>query len=189
MWRSGFNQFVPFIVTIAAIVFTDLLTGVALGMVVSVFFILRENLKIPYFFESKEHKSGDIIHINLAQEVSFLNKAAIKQTLAHIPANSYVIIDASDSFFIDHDVLELIKDFRDVKAGENGIRLELAGFKPAYEIDNTLRSQFVYSEAQGVETETAFGDVTVVQNNRPKKKHVELIEKLTNDNTNKALEA
>lgn len=170
-WSSGIYQFVPFVVTIGAIVFTDLLTGVALGMVVSIFFILRENLKSPYFFERKQHHTGDIIHLNLAQEVSFLNKAAIKQTLEHLPENSYVIIDASETLYIDHDVLALVKDFRDVKAEEKGIRLELVGFKPEYKIDNTLSRQLVYSQS-----ETGSEAVT---EHRPRKKHLELIRKLT----------
>lgn len=147
MWSAGFYQFIPFIVTIVAIVFTDLLKGVALGMIISVFFILRENLKSPYFFKRTEHQAGDIVHIKLSQEVSFLNKAAIKQTLEHLPENGYVIIDASETVYIDHDVLELIKEFQEIKAKEKGIRLELAGFLPEYKLNNTLGNQHVYSEA------------------------------------------
>lgn len=146
-WASGIYQFIPFIVTILAIVFTDLLKGVALGMVFSIFFILRENLKFAYFFERKKYEDGDIIHINLAQEVSFLNKAAIKMTLEHLPENSYVIIDASKTNFIDHDVVELIKEFHLEKAAERGIKLELVGFSPEYGVQNTLVSH-VYSEHQ-----------------------------------------
>src|SRR6185369_8884709 len=123
----------------------------ALGMVISIFFILRENLKSPYFFNHNEHHTGEIVHINLAQEVSFLNKAAIKLTLENMPEKSYVIIDASESLYIDHDVLELIKEFESIKAPERNIRLELVGFKPEYKIDNTLNRQFVYSEGEGTE--------------------------------------
>lgn len=148
MWKSGFYQFVPFIVTIVAIVFTDLLKGVALGMVISIFFILRENLKSPYFFKRTQHKEGDIVHIKLSQEVSFLNRAAIKQTLEHLPENGYVIIDASNTVYIDHDVLELISEFKEIKAKEKGIRIELIGFKPEYKLENTLENQHVYSEVR-----------------------------------------
>lgn len=168
MWRSGFYQFVPFIVTIVAIVFTDLLKGVALGMVVSIFFILRENLKTPYFFQRKEYQEGDIIHINLAQEVSFLNKAAIKLTLENLPENSYVIIDATETVYIDHDVLELIKEFQEIKAKEKNIRLELTGFLDIYDINNTLNKQHVYSEHT---VENSDESVTV----RPRQKYNELI--------------
>lgn len=144
-WSHGIYQFTPFIVTILAIVFTDLLKGVALGMVFSIFFILRENLKSAYFFERKKYEAGDIIHINLAQEVTFLNKAAIKMTLEHLPANSYVIIDATQTNYIDHDVLELIREFQAEKTEERGIRLDLVGFKPEYNIENSLNTH-VYSE-------------------------------------------
>lgn len=176
-WASGIYQFIPFIVTIGAIVFTDLLTGVALGMVISIFFILRENLKSPYFFERKEHHSGDIIHLNLAQEVSFLNKAAIKLTLEHLPENSYVIIDATETLYIDHDVLELIKEFQSTKIADRNIRLELVGFKPEYKIDNTLSRQNVYSSANP-ESESEISSNTVINNDSPRKKHVELIKTL-----------
>lgn len=170
-YAAGFYQFFPFVVTVVAIVFTDLLLGVALGMVISIFFILRENLKSPYFFQHNEHQTGEIIHINLAQEVSFLNKAAIKLTLENLPSDSYVIIDASETVYIDHDVLELIKEFREIKAVERNIRVECVGFKPEYKIDNTLSSQFVYSE--GTETEP-----TMVVNGVPRRRHRELIGKL-----------
>lgn len=170
-YAAGFYQFFPFVVTVAAIVFTDLLLGVALGMIISIFFILRENLKSPYFFQHNEHHTGEIIHINLAQEVSFLNKAAIKLTLENLPPDSYVIIDASEALFIDHDVLELLKEFREIKAVERNIRVECVGFKPEYKIDNTLSRQFVYSE--GTETEP-----TMAVNGVPRRRHRELIGKL-----------
>lgn len=179
-YAAGFYQFFPFVVTVVAIVFTDLLLGVALGMVISIFFILRENLKSPYFFQHNEHQTGEIIHINLAQEVSFLNKAAIKLTLENLPSDSYVIIDASETVFIDHDVLELIKEFREIKAVERNIRVESVGFKPEYKIDNTLNRQFVYSE--GAEEEPA-----MVVNGVPRRRHRELIGKLVDKS--KPLEA
>lgn len=150
MWADGKYQFVPFIVTIVAVVFTDLLKGVALGMSVSIFIILRENLKSAYFFQRKEYQ-GNTIHIRLAQEVSFLNKAAIKMTLEQMPKNSHVIIDASHTVYIDHDVLELLKQFKETQAPERGIQVELIGFTKDYEIDNTLKPQLVYSDVSETE--------------------------------------
>ena len=99
-WHYGKYQFVPFIATLLAVVFTDLLKGVALGIIISIIFVLRGNLKRAYIFRKEEYEDGDIIHIDLAQEVSFLNKAAIKSTLAKIPENSKVIIDAKDTVYI-----------------------------------------------------------------------------------------
>jgi MFS superfamily sulfate permease-like transporter len=137
MWKNGKFQFFPFIVTVVAVVFTDLLKGVAVGLVVSVFFILRGNMKLAYFFKKEEHHTGETIHIDLAQEVSFLNKAAIKQTLAHLPDETKVVINAANSVYIDHDVLELIRDFVSSGSKEKGIEVALVGFKEAYKIENT----------------------------------------------------
>ncbi len=136
-WHKGKYQFIPFIATLLAVVFTDLLKGVALGMAISIIFVLRGNLKRAYNFRKEEYAEGDVIHIDLAQEVSFLNKAAIKSTLNDIPENSKVIIDASDTVYIAHDVLDLIEEFRDVKSKEMHVKVKLVGFKKAYELDNT----------------------------------------------------
>lgn len=135
MWKSGKYQFIPFIVTVVAVVFTDLLEGVAIGLVVSVFFILRANLKLAYFFKKEEYQEGEVVTIKLAQEVSFLNKAAIKQTLNHLPKRSKLVIDATDTFYIDHDVLQLIRDFLNVGSQDKNIDVSLVGFKDEYEME------------------------------------------------------
>ena len=134
MWESGQYQFAPFIITVVAVVFTDLLKGVAIGLVVSIFYILRANLRLAYFFHKEDHHEGETINIKLAQEVSFLNKAAIKQTLNHLPPNARVVIDASDTFYIDHDVLELIRDFMSIGSKDKNIATTLVGFKSEYKI-------------------------------------------------------
>jgi MFS superfamily sulfate permease-like transporter len=134
MWHNGRYQFVPFLSTVLAVVFTDLLKGVAIGLVVSVFYILRANLKLAYFFKKEEYHGGETITIKLAQEVSFLNKAAIKQTLSQLPEGGRVEIDASDTFYIDYDVLQLIKDFLSTGSVEKNIRVHLTGFKEEYRL-------------------------------------------------------
>lgn len=135
MWKSGKYQFIPFIVTMVAVVFTDLLEGVAIGLVVSIFFILRANLKLAYFFKKEEYHEGEVITIKLAQEVSFLNKAAIKQTLNHLPDGSKVVIDATDTFYIDHDVVQLVKDFLNIGSKDKNIQVSLVGFKDEYTME------------------------------------------------------
>jgi MFS superfamily sulfate permease-like transporter len=124
MYKLGWDQFLPFIVTVLAIQFSDLLRGIALGMAVSVFFILRNNYKRAYFFHKEEHHAGEKITIQLAEEVSFLNKGSIVLTLDHLPDNSTVVIDGSKSQNIDMDVLEIIHDFKKTAELKN-IRLEL----------------------------------------------------------------
>ena len=135
-WHKGKYQFVPFIATLLAVVFTDLLKGVALGIIISILFILRGNLKRAYRFRKEKFEDGDVIRIDLAQEVSFLNKAAIKTTLSEIPENSRVVINASDTVYIAHDVLDLIHEFATIRASEENIKVKLKGFKKAYELDD-----------------------------------------------------
>lgn len=112
MWEHGKDQFIPFIITVLAVVFTDLLKGVALGMMVGIFYILRNNLRNPYFYNIEGNGDKKVIRIRLAQEVSFLNKAAIQYTLTHLPKEIDVIIDGTASMYIDKDVLEIIHNYK-----------------------------------------------------------------------------
>ena len=139
-WKRGKYQFVPFIATFLGVVFTDLLKGVALGIVISIIFVLKGNLKRAYNFRKEEYADGDVIHIDLAQEVSFLNKAAIKSTLMAIPENSKVIINAEDTVYIAHDILDLIREFKTTRAKDENIKVKLKGFKNAYQLENNVES-------------------------------------------------
>ena len=143
MFAIGKYQWVPFVVTVIAIVFTDLLTGVGIGLLVSTLALLYGNYKNSYYFHKEKHVEGESILIHLSEEVSFLNKASIKLTLEHLPANSTVIIDAYDSQYIDHDVLELIKDFQEVQAPQKNINCKTVGFKEKYNIINTDNVQSI----------------------------------------------
>ncbi|WP_462255252.1 SulP family inorganic anion transporter [Ferruginibacter sp.] len=148
-WNAGKYQFIPFIVTVVVIIAVDLfaivpalsgkglIIGVLAGIIAATGAILHGNLKNSYFFHSEKHSEGDTINIKLSEEVSFLNKASIRQTLDHMPPNSSVIIDASNTHYIDFDVLELIKEFKDIKVPLKNIQLQLKGFKEAYKIDNS----------------------------------------------------
>lgn len=138
MWHKGLNQFIPFVVTVIAILFSNLLLGVGIGLVISIFFILRSNSKLAYYFRKNEYTNGELITIKLAQEVSFLNKAAIKQTLVHLPPHTRVVIDASETYYIDNDVLEFIRDYYQYTSKDKNIYVDLYGFKNEYKIENTL---------------------------------------------------
>ena len=128
MYRAGMRRFLPFFLTIVAVMFTDLITGILIGGAVSVFFILRDNYKTPYFFDEEGHKKGEKIKLTLSEEVTFLNKASMLLTLDHLPANSEVVIDASRSINIDADILEIIEEFRQTAAYKN-IKLETIGLE------------------------------------------------------------
>ena len=111
MYQLGWYQFIPFIATVIGIVLTDLLKGIAIGMAVSIFYILRNNYKNPYDFQKAKVNGKDTYKILLSEEVSFLNKGSILQTINQVPAGSHVVIDGSRSKIVDHDVIEVINDF------------------------------------------------------------------------------
>lgn len=134
LYRKGLDQFIPFVATILAILFTDLLVGIGIGMIVGLFFVARNNF----------HTALQLIHevdhylIRLEKDVSFLNKASIRKTLDSLPAKSKVIIDGSRAEFIDHDVLEMVDDY--VKLAKHmSIEVELRGMdsKPLPELKVT----------------------------------------------------
>lgn len=125
-WRLGWGQLVPFVVTITAILFTDLLKGVGVGLVVGFFYILKANAKVA-FVEERENQPGQL-YLRLSEHVSFLNKAGVVQALENLPRHSRVILDGSRSKVIDHDVLEAIESFRRI-APERDIELELRGIQ------------------------------------------------------------
>jgi MFS superfamily sulfate permease-like transporter len=133
LWNEGKEQFIPFVVTVLAVVFTDLLKGVGIGMLIGVFYILRNNMRNPYFYHIERVGDKKHVKITLAEEVSFLNKAAIQYTLNHLPSGVDVIIDGSNARYIDSDVLEIIRNFRH-NAFSRGIIVELVNIKHKYDV-------------------------------------------------------
>lgn len=130
-WRLGWAQFGPFIFTIVAVLFTDLLKGVSIGLVLGFFFILKDNAKAGSYLRQDPgpHPDADErLHLHLPEHVSFLNKASIVTTLEQLPTGSRVLLDGSRSDVIDHDVLEAIEAFRQA-APARGIELELRGIR------------------------------------------------------------
>lgn len=134
MYKEGKSQFLPFLITVIGILFTDLLTGIGFGLIVAIFIILRDNYKVPFDLDLKEDATVNVYTINLSESVSFLNKASIRKTLDKIPENSKVVIDASKSYSIHHDVIEIIEDFK-IHAESSNIELELIAL---YEHKNNM---------------------------------------------------
>lgn len=141
MWREGRYQFVPFLATLLAIVFTDLLYGVLIGLGISLAFILNSNMRRPVRRVVEKHLSGELTRIELANQVSFLNRAVLDQALREIPPHGHVLLDASSTDYIDPDVLGLIREFRDEIAPTRDVRVSLKGFREKYNIEN--QSQFI----------------------------------------------
>jgi len=126
VYKLGREQFLPFIVTVVAILFTDLLIGVGIGVAYSAYFIFKNTYKAGFTLEQK--KEGHLIHyfFQLAINVSFINKKKLKDVLEKIPDYSVVHIDGSRSVYIDYDVIEVINEFK-AKAHHKHIELHLPG--------------------------------------------------------------
>ncbi|MEM7572660.1 MAG: SulP family inorganic anion transporter [Bacteroidota bacterium] len=126
MYQQGSSQFIPFIVTIVGIVVTDLLIGIALGMAVAIVHLLWNNYRTPYHFDPTKHVPGQPIHIELSEDVSFLNKASIQRTLDEMPENTHVVIDAHKARTVHADILEIFDNFR-TNAKTKNIQFEVIG--------------------------------------------------------------
>ena len=123
MWREGFWQFVPFVVTVVGLVFTDLLTGIMLGMAVAFFEILIYNYQLNFY---REQTGAGSFTIRFTEHMTFLNKASLKRLLREIPPTSVVTIDMSATRILDHDVREVIEDFT-THAAADGIDVTVVG--------------------------------------------------------------
>jgi carbonic anhydrase len=132
MWRAGLNQFLPFVVTVGAILMTDLLVGILIGLAFAVLFILRSNLRHPLQRTLEKHIGGEVLHIELANQVSFLNRAALRAALDEAPRGGHVLIDARASEYIDADVMSVIREFEEETAKARNVDVSLIGFKPRY---------------------------------------------------------
>lgn len=126
VYKLGREQFLPFIVTIIAMLFTDLLVGVGIGIAYSCYFIFKNTYKAGYTLETKTEGHIKHYYFNLAINVSFINKKRIKDELEKIPKYSVVHIEGSHSVYIDYDVSEIINEFKS-KAHHKHIELHLSG--------------------------------------------------------------
>ncbi len=135
IYKLGWNQFLPFMITISAILFTDLLRGIGIGLVGSIFFILKSNY-VKSFWMTTSDESGKIVHrMTLAESVFFLNKGDIQSALLKIEPGAKLVIDGSDSVHIDQDVIDLFNDF-ETNAGFQGIEVERIAFQKEAKSDD-----------------------------------------------------
>jgi MFS superfamily sulfate permease-like transporter len=143
--EGGWSQVVPYLVTIASVVFLDLLRGVGIGLIVAIFFLLRQNMRIPYSYQRSRFAKGDLIKLQLSQQVTFLNKAGIKEILARLPAGTSLILDATGTEYMDFDVLDVIRDFTNT-AAKKGIKVSLQGFKEGYKVPESATEHELLTE-------------------------------------------
>ncbi len=139
MYSEGWYQFLPFVVTVVAIVLTDLLVGILIGLAIGLAFILRSNLRRPIRKVVERYVAGEVLRIELANQVSFLNRASLARTLREVPRGGHVLIDATHSDYIDPDILHLIAEFRDETAPVHGVELSLKGFRKKYDMPDDIR--------------------------------------------------
>lgn len=125
MYVKGMDQFIPFILTIIGVLFTDLLKGIGIGLLVSIYFILRRNFQNHF---TKSESEGEL-HIKLSEEVTFLNKVGIHTLLENAAPQSKITIDASNCKSIDQDILELLEEFKKYGSVHKEIDFQLINFQ------------------------------------------------------------
>jgi len=128
MWSLGWKQFIPFLITIIVILVTDLLIGVSIGLLISIYFIVQNNFRAEYKVTRSKQYDIETFYIKLNTNVTFLNKVKLRKALDEVPKYSVLIIDGSESNFIDYDILEIISEYHN-KAHDRHIELHLKGIQ------------------------------------------------------------
>ncbi|QEL19619.1 bifunctional SulP family inorganic anion transporter/carbonic anhydrase [Limnoglobus roseus] len=150
MWGEGRHQFIPFALTVAAIVLTDLLVGILLGLAVSTGFILWSNVRRPLRVIVERHLGREVVRVELANQVSFLNRAALARVFDSVPAGGHVLLDAQQTDYIDPDVLALIREFDERTGPARRVEVSLVGFRTEYRFED--RTQFVDYSTRDLQT-------------------------------------
>jgi MFS superfamily sulfate permease-like transporter len=137
VWSAGFDQFLPFIITIIGVVGFDLLTGVTIGTIVGLLVVLVANHHLAFNIV----RENNSFYLRFAKDVTFVQKIALKRELARLPNDTDIIIDGGGAMFIDHDIFEMLEDFRR-SARDRNINLELRNFPTAkFNLFSALRNK------------------------------------------------
>jgi carbonic anhydrase len=139
MWHEGRYQFLPFVLTVLSIVLTDLLTGVGIGLAISLAFILHSNMRRPMQKFVERHLGGDVMHVELANQVSFLNRAALENVFNSTPRGGHLLLDALNTVYIDPDILSMIREFKEKTAPIRGVHVSLRGFRDHYKLQDEIQ--------------------------------------------------
>jgi MFS superfamily sulfate permease-like transporter len=120
MYQLGWKQSVPFVVTVLGIVFTDLLIGIGLGLLVGIVVILIKSFQNSHFLHIEDKSNGKHrIKMTLAEEVTFFNKGAILKELDSLPRDTVLELDVRKTRFLDHDIIEILQDFSEKRKVRN----------------------------------------------------------------------
>ena len=128
MWSGGMNKFLPFVITVVAIVLIDLLSGVLIGLAIAIVFVLRGALQTPFSLDSENQSDGDVHRLRLSNQATFLNQATLSKTLEEVPDGSHVLLDATSTHHLDPDIESLLIEFISSTAPEHGIKVSMTGF-------------------------------------------------------------
>ena len=129
MWSGGMNRFLPFVITVVAIVLSDILFGVLTGLGIAIVFVLRGALQTPYSLNSENRAGGDIRRLRLSNQATFLNQATLSRILEDVPDGSHVLLDATSTHHLDPDIESLLIEFINFTAPEHGIKVSMTGFE------------------------------------------------------------
>ena len=125
MYQLGWKQSIPFTVTVLGIVFTDLLVGIGLGLIVGIVVILIKSFQNSHFLHIEDKSNGKHkIKMTLAEEVTFFNKGAILKELDNLPRDTYLELDVRKTRYLDNDIIEILEDFS-LKASNRNIDIQL----------------------------------------------------------------
>jgi carbonic anhydrase/SulP family sulfate permease len=138
-WRAGWIQFVPFVATVLAILFTDLLVGVLIGLGVSLGSVFVRNMRGGFEVVREDHIGGSVQRFVLGNQVSFLSRARLATLLSCCKAGEHVAIDARATDYVDPDILSVIRDFADEEGPARGIKVSLMGFQERYKLRDVVQ--------------------------------------------------
>ncbi|KRO66861.1 MAG: hypothetical protein ABR84_01910 [Cryomorphaceae bacterium BACL21 MAG-121220-bin10] len=146
MYHLGWKQFVPFITTVMGILFTDLLTGIGIGLAVGIVVILVKSYQNSHFLHIEDNSNGvSKIRMALAEEVTFINKGAILKELNNLNENTQLELDVRKTRYLDHDIIEILNDFV-IKARLKNIEIKLISEK-GFVVNADNYTEFFYSKS------------------------------------------
>lgn len=139
LYKEGRSVFWPFVITVVAIVMTDLLIGILIGLGISLLFILASNTRRPIQKTLERHLGLEVHHIELANQVSFLTRPVLEKSLREVPRGGHVLLDARNTDYLDADIVSFLREFRDKTAPALGVQVSLKGFPAGLKLDDDLR--------------------------------------------------